>query len=131
MMSLKMVSKNVIAVSLLFFILIVDTVGSPVANTEANNTSNISHTIGDKFDHGVNLASWRWGIYGDIIMFCLTILLAALFKLIFHHAHFLSKRVPESVSQSLKFACLGVPGSNLVAVQFIDSVKHGRRLIEN
>ena len=48
----------------------------------------------------MSLASWRWANYGDIIMFCLTVLLAALLKLLFHHAHFLSKRLPESVSAS-------------------------------
>jgi hypothetical protein len=76
---------------------------SPVANHEAAHANATGHEADAHEDvhHGVNLASWRWPIYGDIIMFCLTILLAALFKLIFHHAHFLSKRVPESVSVKL------------------------------
>ena len=47
--------------------------------------------------HGVNLASWRWEDYSDPVMICLTIMMAAVFKLLFHHAHFLSKTVPESV----------------------------------
>lgn len=46
--------------------------------------------------HGVHLVSWRWEDYSDPIMICLTILVAGIFKLLFHHAHFLSKNVPES-----------------------------------
>ena len=47
--------------------------------------------------HGVSLASWRWNLYSEYIIVCLTIMIAGALKLLFHHTHILSKNVPESV----------------------------------
>ena len=47
-------------------------------------------------DHGIQLASWRWKDYYGIIMFCLIIIMAGIFKLAFHHAPQLTKYFPES-----------------------------------
>ena len=45
---------------------------------------------------GIHLASWRWDEYADLLAFTLMIIIAGIFKLLFHHCHFLSHHFPES-----------------------------------
>ena len=45
---------------------------------------------------GIHLASWRWTEVGPYFMFVGFMVLSGLAKIGFHHAHFISSRVPES-----------------------------------
>ena len=45
---------------------------------------------------GIHLASWRWCDYYEHILFCLIVILAGIFKLVFHHTPILSNYFPES-----------------------------------
>lgn len=46
--------------------------------------------------HGIALASWRWSEYRYILMFSVMVIMAGILKLLFHHATFLSRHLPES-----------------------------------
>ncbi|XP_037077775.1 Na(+)/H(+) exchanger beta-like [Pollicipes pollicipes] len=46
--------------------------------------------------HGIHVASWRWDEVRPYYAITMFIMIAGLAKLAFHHAHFLSSRVPES-----------------------------------
>ena len=58
-------------------------------NKNKNDTCHDGH-------HGIHLASWRWCDYYEHILFCLIVILAGIFKLVFHHTPLLSNYFPES-----------------------------------
>ena len=60
-----------------------------VTDEDKNDTCNEGH-------HGIHLASWRWCDYYEHILFCLIVILAGIFKLVFHHTPMLSNYFPES-----------------------------------
>lgn len=68
----------------LIFMVIVDVSGVNDTNHESESS------------HHIRLASWRWDSYGNILTFTLMVITAGLLKIAFHHAHFLSKHLPES-----------------------------------
>ena len=45
---------------------------------------------------GVHLISWKWDEVGLFLLPVLFLLLSGLAKLVFHHANWVSSRVPES-----------------------------------
>ncbi|XP_037077442.1 Na(+)/H(+) exchanger beta-like, partial [Pollicipes pollicipes] len=49
-----------------------------------------------KEEHGIHVASWRWTEVQTYYAITLFIVIAGLAKLGFHHAHFLSSKLPES-----------------------------------
>ncbi|KAI9561928.1 hypothetical protein GHT06_012890 [Daphnia sinensis] len=54
-----------------------------------------SHGEGEKH-HGIHVADYRWDEIGIYITFTGFIIVAGLAKVAFHHAHFISSRIPES-----------------------------------
>jgi hypothetical protein len=69
-------------------------------SADVNGTEVKNHPAGDHHEgnhHGVSLASWRWNLYSEYIVVCLTIVIAGVLKLMFHHIHSLHHNVPESV----------------------------------
>ncbi|KAK4003341.1 hypothetical protein OUZ56_005109 [Daphnia magna] len=54
-----------------------------------------SHGEGEKH-HGIHVADCRWDEIGIYITFTTFIIVAGLAKVAFHHAHFISSRIPES-----------------------------------
>jgi len=67
-----------------------------------NNASHLhgpgrhNRTDGSYEHHGVHVASWHWTYVREPLVFCIFLLIVALCKLGFHHAHFLSSILPES-----------------------------------
>ncbi|CAB4065220.1 SLC9A1 [Lepeophtheirus salmonis] len=67
--------------------------------TEYLNGSSFHHSNESGHEggsHGVALASWRWDEYAATILFTLMIILAAAFKIAFHHIPVIPNYVPES-----------------------------------
>ena len=54
------------------------------------------HEPGEEHKPGIHLASWRWAEVGPYFMFVGFMVVSGLAKIGFHHAHFISSRVPES-----------------------------------
>ncbi|KAE8743341.1 hypothetical protein FOCC_FOCC011040, partial [Frankliniella occidentalis] len=54
--------------------------------------------------HGIHVANWRWNEVGIFFTFTAFIVICGLAKVAFHHAHWLSSRIPESCLM----ICVGV-----------------------
>lgn len=81
---------------LLSFLTLLSVVKSAGSSGEGNQTTNI------------HLISWRWDTYATTFYFNLIILIAALFKIGFHHLHRLPKYLPESCVLILTGVLTGV-----------------------
>ena len=78
------------------------------ANVDQISTNDLSedfltlHTLHVKNDshhhstHHIHLVNWKWEEYGKILTIALTLILAGIIKLGFHHTPILSKYIPES-----------------------------------
>merc|ERR1719508_640193 len=57
--------------------------------------------------HGIKLAAWRWKEVGSYFVFIGFVVLSGLAKIVFHHFHSLSSRIPESCLLILVGICFG------------------------
>ena len=83
----------------IFFVCLIISVcaASSIPNNATHHSADVDVQHHHEGHHGVSLASWRWNLYSEYIVVCLTIVIAGALKLLFHHTHILSKNVPESV----------------------------------
>ncbi|KAF4527108.1 hypothetical protein B566_EDAN013742 [Ephemera danica] len=64
-------------------------------NGTAHHAGGRDH-VSDSPPHGIHVASWRWDEIGVFFTFTAFVVCTGLAKVAFHHAHWLSSRIPES-----------------------------------
>ncbi|XP_059350409.1 Na(+)/H(+) exchanger protein 7-like isoform X2 [Daphnia carinata] len=68
-----------------------------IAETKSHPTTYAEGNHGEgKKHHGIHVADFRWDEIGIYITFTAFVIVAGLAKVAFHHAHFISSRIPES-----------------------------------
>ena len=66
-------------------------------STKSNHDNHNGHSNTSDTDHiGIHVAAWNAEEVGDYVSIIIFVIFAGLAKVVFHHAHFLSSRLPES-----------------------------------
>ena len=79
---------------LCFLIVLIITFFMPLTmSTISNQENQKSHSNATV---GIHVAAWNAEEVGDYVSIIIFIIFAGLAKVVFHHAHFLSSRLPES-----------------------------------